>query len=103
MIDPKDFFEELINQGIDFYTGVPDSLLKDICAYITDNVSTENNIIAANEGGAVALSVGYHLATGKVPLIYMQNSGLGNAVNPLLSLVDKKVYSIPMLLMIGRG
>ena len=104
MINPEHFYNLLKENSIDFYTGVPDSLLKNICAYITDNTSEENNIIAANEGGAVALSAGYHLATGKVPLIYMQNSGLGNAVNPLLSLVDKKVYSIPMLLMIGwRG
>jgi phosphonopyruvate decarboxylase len=104
MINPEYFYNLLKENGIDFFTGVPDSLLKDICAYITDNTSKENNIIAANEGGAVALGAGYHLATGKIPLIYMQNSGIGNAINPLLSLVDKKVYSIPMLLMIGwRG
>lgn len=104
MINPKQFYNLLKDNGIDFYTGVPDSLLKNICAYISDNVSKENHIIAANEGGAVALGAGYHLATGKIPLIYMQNSGMGNATNPLLSLVDKKVYSIPMLLMIGwRG
>lgn len=104
MINPGHFYNLLKENGIDFFTGVPDSLLKNICAYITDNTSKENNIIAANEGGAVALGAGYHLATGNVPLIYMQNSGIGNAVNPLLSLVDKEVYSIPMLLMIGwRG
>ncbi len=104
MINPEHFYKLLKDNGIDFFTGVPDSLLKSICAYITDNVSKENNIIAANEGGAIALGAGYHLATGKVPLIYMQNSGMGNATNPLLSLVDKKVYSIPMLLLIGwRG
>jgi phosphonopyruvate decarboxylase len=104
MINPEKFFNLLRDNGIDFFTGVPDSLLKDICAYITDNVTKENNVIAANEGGAIALGAGYHLATGKLPLIYMQNSGIGNAINPLLSLVDTKVYSIPMLLMIGwRG
>ncbi len=104
MINPEQFYNLLKENGIDFFTGVPDSQLKNICAYISDNVSKENHIIAANEGGAVALGAGYHLATGKIPLIYMQNSGIGNATNPLLSLVDKNVYSIPMLLMIGwRG
>ncbi len=104
MINPKYFYNLLKENGIDFFSGVPDSLLKNICAYITDNTIKEKNIIAANEGGAIALGTGYHLATGKIPLIYMQNSGLGNAINPLLSLADKKVYSIPMILMIGwRG
>jgi phosphonopyruvate decarboxylase len=89
---------------LDFFTGVPDSLLKSICAYITDNSSVENNIIAANEGAAVGLATGYYLSTGKIPVIYMQNSGLGNAVNPLMSLTDKEVYNIPILLLIGwRG
>jgi phosphonopyruvate decarboxylase len=83
---------------------VPDSLLKNICSYITDNTDSKNHIIAANEGNALALGVGYYLASEKLPLIYMQNSGLGNIVNPLLSIADKEVYSIPMLLMIGwRG
>ena len=104
MISPKDFYNYLTDKGVGFYSGVPDSLLKDICAYITDNTTIEQHIIAANEGNAVALASGYHLATGKIPMVYMQNSGLGNAVNPLLSLADKKVYSIPMLVMIGwRG
>jgi phosphonopyruvate decarboxylase len=104
MINPEKFFNLLSDNDIDFYSGVPDSLLKNICAYITDNVSKQNNIIAANEGGAIALGAGYHLATGRIPLIYMQNSGIGNAINPLLSLTDKKVYRIPMILMIGwRG
>ena len=104
MIDPKIFYESLNKQGIVFYTGVPDSILKNICSYITDNVVENNHIIAANEGNAIALAAGYHLATGKVPLVYMQNSGLGNAINPLLSLCDPNVYSIPLLLLIGwRG
>jgi phosphonopyruvate decarboxylase len=104
MIQAELFFNILKDNGIEFFSGVPDSLLRNICAYISDNVSKENHIIAANEGGAVALGAGYHLASGKTPLIYMQNSGMGNATNPLLSLVDRKVYSIPMLLMIGwRG
>ena len=104
MIEPKQFIERLRDSGVDFFAGVPDSLLKNLCAYITDNVSRENNIIAANEGGAVALAAGYHLATGKTGCVYMQNSGEGNAVNPLLSLMDADVYRMPLLLVIGwRG
>ena len=104
MIQPQAFIEKLRKGGIEFFAGVPDSLLKNLCAYITDNVSRENNIIAANEGGAVALAAGYHLATGKTGCVYMQNSGEGNAVNPLLSLMDADVYRMPILLIIGwRG
>lgn len=104
MITPKHFFDELQSHQIDFYTGVPDSLLKNLCAYITDNLPLNQHIIAANEGGAVGLASGYHLSTGKIPVIYMQNSGLGNTVNPLMSLTDKLVYNIPVLLVIGwRG
>jgi phosphonopyruvate decarboxylase len=104
MIDVKNFYNELQKNGIDFFAGVPDSLLKNICAFITANTPAEKNIITANEGAAVALGTGYHLATNKIPLIYMQNSGIGNTVNPLMSLADKEVYSIPMILLIGwRG
>ena len=104
MITPKDFYKTLKEKGIDFFTGVPDSLLKDICAYITDNTEKSRHIIVANEGNAVALAAGHYLATNKIGLVYMQNSGEGNAVNPLVSLADKEVYSVPMLLMIGwRG
>ena len=104
MIDVKHFFDDLITNDINFFSGVPDSLLKDLCAYITDNTNSSNHIISANEGGAISLAMGYHLATEKIPLVYMQNSGLGNTVNPLLSLADNSVYSIPMLLVIGwRG
>lgn len=104
MIDVKEFYNELLNNDIDFFTGVPDSLLKSFCAFIKDNVSERKNIIAANEGNAVGLAAGYHLATKKIGLVYMQNSGVGNALNPLASLTDKLVYSIPMLLVIGwRG
>jgi len=104
MISPKIFFEILNNNGITFFTGVPDSLLKDFCSYVTDNVSKEEHIINSNEGASIALASGYYLATGKPALVYMQNSGLGNAVNPLMSLADIEVYSIPILLMIGwRG
>ncbi len=104
MIAPKAFVEQLQAAGVDFFTGVPDSLLKNLCAYITDYCDKNNHIIAANEGGAVGLAAGYHLATGKIGCVYMQNSGEGNVVNPLLSLADKDVYQIPMLLIIGwRG
>ena len=104
MVEPKDFVDHLSRLGLDFFTGVPDSLLKDLCAYITEQCPAGNHIIAANEGGAVALAAGYHLATGKAGVVYMQNSGTGNAVNPLLSLADPDVYAIPMLVVIGwRG
>ena len=104
MVDVEYFFSLLKDSKVDFFAGVPDSLLKDICAYITDNTLPDNHIIAANEGNALSLGIGYHLATKKIPLIYFQNSGLGNVINPLLSLADPDVYSIPMLLLIGwRG
>lgn len=104
MIRPEFFVNTLRNHNIDFYAGVPDSLLKNICAYITDNLPQDQNIIAANEGGAMCIAAGYHLATGKIPVVYMQNSGEGNIINPLASLTDKEVYNIPVLLVIGwRG
>lgn len=104
MIDVNEFYNELLENEMDFFAGVPDSLLKSFCAYIKDNISNEKNIIAANEGNAVALASGYYLATRKIGVVYMQNSGLGNALNPLASLADELVYSIPMLLIIGwRG
>jgi phosphonopyruvate decarboxylase len=104
MIKAKEFYDELLKNNIDFFTGVPDSLLKSFCAYIKDNVSSDKNIVSANEGNAIGLAAGYHLGTRKIGLVYMQNSGIGNAVNPLASLADKLVYSIPMLLVIGwRG
>jgi len=104
VLSPKLFYELLLEQDINFFVGVPDSILKSFCAYITDHTSKGNHIISANEGTAVGLAIGYHLATNKVALVYMQNSGLGNAINPLLSLADREVYSIPVLLMIAwRG
>lgn len=104
MICSKDFYGLLENSGIGFFTGVPDSLLKSFCAFVTESVSSDKHIIAANEGGAVGIALGYHMATNKTPLVYMQNSGLGNIVNPVLSLVDKEVYATPMLLLVGwRG
>ncbi len=104
MIDPKFFVDTLGSYGIDFFAGVPDSLLKNMCAYISDNLDDKHNIITANEGGAIGLAAGYHLATGKIGCVYMQNSGEGNIINPLASLTDKDVYGIPVLLLIGwRG
>ena len=104
MIRPSFFYDTLKANDIDFYAGVPDSLLKNLCAYITDHADEAHNIIAANEGGAMGLAAGYHLATGKIPVVYMQNSGEGNIINPLASLTDKEVYNIPVLLVIGwRG
>ncbi len=104
MISPELFLLELEQLGINFITGVPDSLLKDFCQHVQDCYPPERHLIAANEGSAVAIAAGTQIASGKTPLVYLQNSGLGNTINPLLSLADKEVYSIPMLLLIGwRG
>ena len=104
MIDPGDFHDALRENGFTFFAGVPDSLLKDLCAYVTDTVPEERHVISANEGTATALAAGYHLATGELPVVYLQNSGIGNVVNPLLSLLDPAVYRIPVLFLIGwRG
>ncbi len=92
--------------GADFYTGVPDSQLKALCNYLinTYGIDKKHHIIAANEGNCTALAAGYHLATGKVPVVYMQNSGEGNIINPVASLLNDKVYAIPMIFIIGwRG
>ncbi len=92
--------------GSDFYTGVPDSQLKALCNYLMHTYGTnpERHIIAANEGSCTALAAGYHLATGKVPVVYMQNSGEGNIINPVASLLHDKVYAIPVVFIIGwRG
>lgn len=92
--------------GADFYTGVPDSQLKALCNYLMDTYGIDQNhhIIAANEGNCTALAAGYHLATGKVPVVYMQNSGEGNIINPVASLLNDKVYAIPMIFIVGwRG
>ncbi len=104
MHSPKIIFDLIRSHDINLFTGVPDSLLKDFCAFVTDSTSKEQHIIAANEGNAIAIAAGHYLGTGQPALVYMQNSGIGNAVNPLLSLADSEVYSLPMLLMIGwRG
>ena len=92
--------------GSDFYTGVPDSQLKALCNYLmaTYGVDSKHHIIAANEGNSTALAAGYYLATGKVPVVYMQNSGEGNIINPVASLLNDKVYAIPTVFIVGwRG
>lgn len=104
MINIEQFVECLINNGVKFFSGVPDSLLNDFCNYLQENIDSHCHVIAANEGNAIALAAGYNLATNTVPLVYMQNSGIGNALNPLLSLSNEDVFSIPMVLLIGwRG
>lgn len=104
MIQLDSFYQHLRALGVEFVTGVPDTLLNDFCLGLDTIWPSPRHIIAANEGNAVALAAGFHLATGSVPLVYMQNSGLGNAMNPLISLADPAVYSIPLVLLIGwRG
>lgn len=108
MVDPSSFLEDCRRLGVDFFAGIPDSLLKSFCAELAaraaDPAGGLRHVIAANEGGAVALAAGHFLATGRPGLVYLQNSGEGNAVNPLLSLADPAVYGIPMVLLVGwRG
>jgi len=103
-MNPQLLFYALQAAGINFFCGVPDSILSSFCDYLVDKLDDEHHIIAANEGGAIALGIGHYLATGQIAGIYMQNSGLGNAINPLLSLASNYVYSVPLLLIIGwRG
>ena len=102
-MDVKTFTDTL---GCDFFTGVPDSHLRALCDHLISTYRTnpKHHIIAANEGNALAIASGYHLATGKIPVVYMQNSGLGNIVNPSTSLTNPAVYKIPVILVIGwRG
>jgi len=104
MINPDKYVSNLLENNINFFTGVPDSLLKHVCACITYSQSSTNHIIAANEGAAIGLGIGHHIGSNEVPFIYLQNSGLGNTINPILSLSSSEVYGIPMIIMIGwRG
>ncbi len=104
MIEPLEFVKFVMNHGVKCFAGVPDSLLKDFCAAVEQEVSRDFHFTAANEGGAVGFAAGSWLASGKIPLVYLQNSGLGNAVNPLTSLAHPSVYGIPMILLVGwRG
>lgn len=102
-MDVKEFVRVL---GADFYTGIPDSQIKALCNYLINEygINEKHHIIAANEGNCTALAAGYHLATNKVPVVYMQNSGEGNIINPVASLLNDKVYAIPVIFVIGwRG
>jgi phosphonopyruvate decarboxylase len=103
-VSPRAFHLALQEHGVDLFAGVPDSLLKELCAYLHAEAEPGRYIISANEGNAVATAAGYHIATGRFGAVFMQNSGLGNAVNPLLSLTDADVYRLPVLLVVGwRG
>lgn len=104
MVNQEILFESLDRLGVKFFTGVPDSLLNDFCLYLTNNIPDSRHVMAANEGNAIGIAAGNYMATGNIPLVYMQNSGIGNATNPLLSLTHDCVYGIPMILVIGwRG
>lgn len=104
MVNQKDLFDALDAMGVDFFTGVPDSLLNNFCLYMVQNIPDGQHVMAANEGNAIGIAAGHYMATGKIPVVYMQNSGIGNATNPLLSLAHDCVYGIPMILVIGwRG
>ena len=104
MIDPNEFVAALEKLDIRFVTGVPDSLLQEVCAGFTAHFAPPRHVIATSEGSAVGLAIGHTLATGRPALVYMQNSGLGNVVNPVVSLADPQAYGIPMIFLIGwRG
>jgi len=103
MIKVNSLINLLKKNNNNFFTGVPDSILKEL-SFSLQKKSKKNHIIATNEGAAVSIGIGYYLSTKSVPCIYMQNSGLSNALNPLISIAHKKVYSIPLILIIGwRG
>ena len=103
MIKVKTLIDSLKKNNINFFTGVPDSVLKEL-SYFLQNKNKKNHIIATNEGSAVSIGIGHYLSKRKIPAIYMQNSGLSNALNPLISIAHEKVYSIPLILIIGwRG
>ncbi len=103
MISPKKFVKELKKNNIKFYTGVPDSLFAELCN-VFETKEDANHILSSNEGSSVGMAIGYNLATNKMPLVYLQNSGLGNAINPIVSLAHKKVFNVPIFFLIGwRG
>ena len=103
MIKIDDFIKKLKKSGLQFCTGVPDSLLKELC-FEFEKSYKKNHVVASNEGAAVALGIGYHLKTQKIPIIYLQNSGFGNMINPLISLADPMVFKIPLFIIMGwRG
>src|ERR1700757_4652752 len=99
----KSFYNSLRENGVQYFTGVPDSTLAPFISYLEANAPSEHHA-AANEGNAIGMAAGHHLATAKVPLVYMQNSGIGNSLDPLVSMADPTVMGIPMVLLIGwRG
>lgn len=103
-MDAGSFIDALARNDIGFFTGVPDSYLHGFCAELERRCDSKANVVAANEGNAIGIAAGHYLSTGKVPLVYMQNSGLGNAANPLASLACSGMLGIPMILLIGwRG
>ena len=102
MISPEQFVKVLLKNKLEYFVGVPDSVLAEFTHYIDDIKKGVRYLISANEGSAVGLAAGYHLATKKIPLVFLQNSGLGHALNPLTSLADERVYSIPMIFLLGQ-
>lgn len=104
MVDQEKIVKKIQSEGVEFITGVPDTLLNDFCVYVEKNWPKDKHVIAANEGNSIGLAAGYHLSTNTVPVVYMQNSGLGNTINPIVSLTHKDVYGIPLVLLVGwRG
>jgi len=104
MVDAVAFYQAAIDNGISLTCGVPDSLLKHLSTVLQKNATKDQHVVVPNEGSGIALAAGHYLATGGISLVYMQNSGLGNAINPLLSLTSRDVYQIPLVLLIGwRG
>ena len=103
MVTVENLIKNLEKNGINFFCGVPDSVLSKLLLYL-DKYKLKKHLICANEGGAIGLAIGNYLSSGKISCVYMQNSGLGNAINPIVSIAHSKIYSIPMLLTIGwRG
>ena len=102
MLNSKDLLILFKKKKINFFTGVPDSVLKNFL-HVVSKEKKISHLVAVNEGSAVALAIGNYLNTKRVPLVYMQNSGLGNAINPIVSLADRKVYSVPMILLIVKS
>lgn len=102
-LSTQELYDPLVTSGVDYFCGVPDSITGPFSHFLQDNAEGRH-VITANEGNAIGLAIGYHIATGKIPLVYMQNSGLSNAIDPLASLADRTVLSTPMLLLVGwRG
>ena len=100
MLFVEDLLNKLKKNKISFYTGVPDSILKNLSLHL-DKLNKSNHIIAVNEGNAISIGIGHYLSKKKIPCVYLQNSGLGNAINPLISIAHKNVYSVPLFLIIG--